>query len=194
MLGNGGESQTDESGPGLGAKAHEMADQVKDSVSGAAGAVQDKMSDLGHTAIEQGRSASQSVSRGLQSGYRAGAERLETAMEEYPLAVGIGFAALGALAGVLLPRTRREDELLGEQSDQLVDLAKEKGEEVLETSKKVAQRVGEAAMDEAKNQGLTAEAGADAISKLADKAGEVLHKAKNEATTAAKEEGLTAER
>ena len=42
-------------------------------------------------------------------------------MEEYPLAVGIGFAALGALIGVLLPRTRREDELLGEQSDQLVE-------------------------------------------------------------------------
>ncbi len=55
--------------------------------------------------------------------------------------VGIGFAALGALIGVLLPRTRQEDELLGEQSDQLVKATKEKGEELLERGKAVAQRV-----------------------------------------------------
>jgi ElaB/YqjD/DUF883 family membrane-anchored ribosome-binding protein len=194
MLGNGEENQADESDPGLGAKAREMAGQVKDSVSGATGAAQDKMSDLGHAAIEQGRSAGQSISRGFQSGYRAGAERLEAAMEEYPLAVGIGFAALGALAGVLLPRTRREDDLLGEQSDQLLDSARKKGEEVLETGEKVAQRVGEAAMDEANNQGLTAQAGGDTVSRLADKAGEVIRRAKDEATTAAKEEGLTPEK
>ena len=47
-------------------------------------------------------------------------------MEEYPLAVGVGFAALGALIGVLLPRTRQEDELLGEQSDELVRQRKRK--------------------------------------------------------------------
>ena len=79
-------------------------------------------------------------------------------MEEYPLAVGIGFAALGALIGVLLPRTRREDELLGEQSDRLIKATKEKGEELLERGKVVAQRVAESALDEASQQGLTPEA------------------------------------
>lgn len=190
--GDGGEQS--ESGPGLGEKTKDAAGQAKDAVSGAVGTVQDKISDAAHGAVEQGRSAGQSMGRGIQSGYRAGTEKLEMAMEEYPLAVGIGFAALGALAGVLLPRTRREDQLLGEQSDQLVDSAKEKGEELLDTGKKVAQRVGEAAMEEAKAQGLTAEAGGDTVSKLADKAGEVVRKAKDEATAAAREEGLAPEK
>ena len=58
-----------------------------------------------------------------------------------PLAVGLSFAALGALVGVLLPHTRREDQLLGERSDQVVEAAKEKGQELLERGKDVAERV-----------------------------------------------------
>ena len=69
---------------------------------------------------QEGRSTALKMGRNIESGYYSSAEQLENAMEEYPLAVGIGFAALGALVGVLLPRTRREDELLGEHSDQLV--------------------------------------------------------------------------
>ena len=37
----------------------------------------------------------------IQRGYNSSAEQMENAMEEYPLAVGFGFAALGALIGVL---------------------------------------------------------------------------------------------
>lgn len=193
-FGDGDESQRQEDGDGLGAKAHEMATQVKDSVSSAAEAAQEKLSDLGHAAVEQSRSVGRTVAHGVQSGYTAGAEQFQTAIEEYPLAVGIGFAALGALVGVLLPRTRREDELLGEQSDQLIDSAKEKSEEMLEAGKKVAERVGEAAVEEAKNQGLTADAEANAMSNVVEKAGEVARRARNEATTAAEDEGLTSEK
>ena len=101
-------------------------------------------------------------------------EQLENAMEEYPLAMGIGFAALGALIGVLLPRTRREDELLGEQSDQLVTATKEKGDELLQRGKAVAQRVTESAVEEARQQGLTPEAVGERISEFAGKVGEVV--------------------
>ena len=108
--------------------------------------------DMGRRAqnvYQQSSSTALAVGRNLQRGYQSSAEKLENAMEEYPLAVGIGFAALGALIGVLLPRTRREDELLGEQSDQLVKATKEKGEELLQRGKAVAQRVGESALEEA---------------------------------------------
>jgi hypothetical protein len=115
-------------------------------------------------------------------------------MEEYPLAVVIGYAALGALIGVLLPRTRREDELLGEQSDQLVEATKEKGQELLERGKVVAERVAESALDEARQQGLTPEAASETISNLAGKVGEVARKAKEEAGTAVKDQNLTLER
>ena len=114
-------------------------------------------------------------------------------MEEYPLAVGIGFAALGALNGVLLPRTRQEDELVGGQSDQLVKATKEKGEELLQRGKAVAQRVSESALEEARQQGFTPEAVGDKISEFAGKVGEVVQKAKEEAGTAAKDEKLTVE-
>ncbi len=191
----GGVSQPgDSGGPGLGEKAKDAAGQAKEALTGAADTLKDKMSDLGdaaYGAIEKGRSAGGSLGRGLQSGYRTGTEQLEMAMEEYPLAVGIGFAALGALAGVLLPRTQREDQLLGEQSDQLVDSAKEKGQEMLESGKEVAKRVGDAALDEAQSQGLTAETVGDKISDLASKAGEVARKAKDEAAASAKDAGLT---
>ena len=114
-------------------------------------------------------------------------------MEEYPLAVGVGFAALGALIGVLLPGTRREDELLGKHSDQLVKATKEKGEELLQRGKAVAQRVTESAVEEAREQGLTPETVGERISEFAGRVGEVVQKAKEEVGTAAKDEKLTVE-
>ena len=114
-------------------------------------------------------------------------------MEEYPLAVGVGFAALGALIGVLLPGTRREDELLGEHSDQLVKATKAKGEELLQRGKAVAQRVTESAVEEAREQGLTPETVGERISEFAGKVGEVVQKAKEEVATVAKDEKLTVE-
>ena len=95
--------------------------------------------------------------------------------------------------GYSLPRTRREDELLGEHSDQLVKATKEKGEELLERGKAVAQRVTESAVEEARQQGLTLEAAGEKISEFAGKVGEVAHKAKEKAGTAAKDENLTLE-
>lgn len=97
------------------------------------------------------------------------------------------------LGGVLLPRTRREDELLGEQSDQLLKATKEKGQELLERGKVVAQRVGESALEEARQQGLTPETASETISELAGKVGEVARKAKEEVGTAAKDGKLTLE-
>ena len=181
--------------------------EAKEAVSGVAGTVKEKVSavgdaanqtaeDLGRRAqkvYQEGRSTATKVGRNIQRGYHSSAEQLENAMEEYPLAVGIGFAALGALIGVLLPRTRREDELLGEQSDQLVKATKEKGEELLERGKVVAQRVAESALEEARQQGLTPEAVGERISEFAGKVGEVVQKAKEEAGTAAKDEKLTLE-
>jgi ElaB/YqjD/DUF883 family membrane-anchored ribosome-binding protein len=197
----GGES---ESGPGLADKARDMAGQAKSAVAGAADTVREKVAGLGDAAqgvaesvgqraqqaYEQGRSVSRRVGGSLQSGYRSGAEQFQDAVEEYPLAVGIGFAALGALVGLLLPRTRGEDELLGERSDRLVKTVKEAGKETLERGKAVVERIAETTASEAQKQGLTGEAVSGGISELAAKAGEVLRKAKEEAGAAAEEEKL----
>jgi ElaB/YqjD/DUF883 family membrane-anchored ribosome-binding protein len=182
-------------------------EHAKEAVGEVAGAAKEKVSALGDAATEaaedvgrraqkvyqEGRSTARKIGDSIESGYHSSAEQLENAMEEYPLAVGIGFAALGALIGVLLPRTRREDELLGQQSDQLVKATKEKGQELLERGKVVAERVTQSALDEARQQGLTPEAASERISDLAGKVGEVARKAKEEAGTAAKNEKLSPE-
>jgi len=194
-----------ESGPGIIEKTKNIASHAKEAVTGAAGTVREKLSGFGdaahgmaesvshraHEAYEHGRSMSRRVSGSLQSGYRSGAEQFQHAVEEYPLGVGIGFAALGALVGLLLPRTRGEDELLGERSDQLIESVKEAGKETLERGKAVVERVAESAAAEAEKQGLTGEAATSGISELASKAGEVLRKAKEEAGKAAEEQKLT---
>lgn len=71
------------------------------------------------------------------------------AMEENPLAVGAAALALGVLAGLLLPSTRKEDELLGETRDRLLERARDVGEEALEKGRQVAAAALETAKQEA---------------------------------------------
>jgi len=67
------------------------------------------------------------------------ARRAVSIAQENPLGLAIGAAAVGFLAGMLLPSTRVEDEKLGEVSDNVIDKAKETGQEALEHGKQVAQ-------------------------------------------------------
>lgn len=62
-------------------------------------------------------------------------------IREYPIVVGALAVALGAGLAMLVPSTRREDELMGETSDALKAAAKEKVTEVKET---VAEQVDKA--------------------------------------------------
>jgi ElaB/YqjD/DUF883 family membrane-anchored ribosome-binding protein len=188
-------------GPHLLEKAETKLDQAKHAASEVAGAAKDKASALGEAAsgaaenltrraqdvYSQGRSTAVKVGHGVQQGYRSGAEQLEIAMRDYPLAVAMGFAAAGALFGVLLPRTRPEDKLMGEKSDELLDATKEKGQELLERGKAVTEHVAETAIGEARQQGLTPEAATEKISEIAGKVGEIAHKVTEESKSAAKE-------
>lgn len=141
--------------------------------------------------VERSRQLGHSASEKIQHGYERGTARLEQSIEEYPLAVGLGFAALGVLVGMLIPSTRREDEWLGEKSDQLTDATREKGSELLERGKAMAQRVGEAVKQEAHQQGLSPHDVGQAFSELTDKAARLAARAKQEAAQAANDEGLT---
>jgi ElaB/YqjD/DUF883 family membrane-anchored ribosome-binding protein len=151
----------------------------------------DEVSQRAQDLYERSRSMTHKVGEQIEERYHTGARKVDQAMHEYPLAVGLGFAALGALIGVLLPRTRREDEWLGEKSDQLSDVTREKSGELLERGKAVAQRVGEAVKDEAREQGLSPSDVGQAFSGLTEKASRLAARAKEEASQAAMEQGLT---
>ncbi len=80
----------------------------------------------------RGRRTGSEGTQHLQQGYAYAGDRLQDqeAMEEYPLAVAVGFLGVGLLTGLLLPRTRQEDNLLGESSDRLMEQVKDTGKEV----------------------------------------------------------------
>ena len=65
--------------------------------------------------------------------------------QDNPLGLAVGAIAVGFLAGMLVPATRVEDEKLGQLSDDVIDRAKETGQEALERGKQVAQDAAETA-------------------------------------------------
>lgn len=208
-----GASIAEESGPSsfehsenrnLASVIKEKAGQAQEALSGATETVTEKMSDIGSGIQARARSTANAVSevarRGrrtgsegtqhLQQGYAYAGDRFQEAVEEYPLAVAVGFLGVGLLTGLLLPRTRQEDNLLGESSDRLMEQVKDRGKETLAKAKAVAQRVAQTTIDEANQQGLTPEVAADKISEIAGKVGAVASQAKQEAVRAAEEEQL----
>ena len=72
--------------------------------------------------------------------------------KENPLGLAIGAAAIGFLAGLVVPSTRVEDEKLGPVADQVKDRVKETGQEALDRGKQVAQEVASTAAETAKEQ------------------------------------------
>lgn len=81
------------------------------------------------------------------------AQRAAGIAQENPLGLAIGAAAVGFLAGLLVPSTRVEDEKLGPMADQVKEQIKETGQEALEHGKEIAQSAAETVKDEAPRHG-----------------------------------------
>lgn len=189
---------------GMGSVMKEKAGQAKKALSGAQEAVAEKVSEVKSGVQATATSAGSEISKGVrrnrlvrrdatqrfQDGYAFAGDRFQEAVEEYPLGVALGFLGLGVLTGLLLPRTRQEDKLMGETSDELMEQAKEAGKETLEKTKNVAQRVAASTIEEAKRQGITPETAGHKVSEIADKFSKVATQAKEEAARAGEEEGL----
>lgn len=75
--------------------------------------------------------------------------------KENPLGLALAGAAVGFVVGTLLPKTHVEDEKLGEASDQMIEKAKDVGEEALERGKSVAGDAVHAATESAQQRGRT---------------------------------------
>jgi len=76
--------------------------------------------------------------------------------QENPLGLAIGGIAIGFLAGLALPGTKVEDERLGPIRDEVMDKAKETGQEALEHGKEVVQDTAQAATSAAQEVAQTA--------------------------------------
>jgi hypothetical protein len=82
-----------------------------------------------------------------------GVNRMKRLAERNPLGLAIGGAAVGFLAGVVLPSTRVEDERIGPMADEVNATAAEAGREALDRGKDVVQEAGATAIDTAKERG-----------------------------------------
>ena len=87
---------------------------------------------------------------------RRTATRVEDMYEDNPLALGALTLALGAAAGLAIPRTEREVEIFGATRDQVVDKVKDVAEETKEKVQHVTQRAMDEAKVAARDEGLSA--------------------------------------
>ncbi|MGZ8900033.1 MAG: DUF3618 domain-containing protein [Limisphaerales bacterium] len=114
----------------------------------------EKTADLHRRASERGAQLKEKARHGYEQGY----ESIKHTAEERPLAVGLGFLAIGVVVGMLLPSTRKEDELVGPTRDRLVNRSREVAEDAVDRGKQVARTAYDTATREAREQGLTPEA------------------------------------
>lgn len=78
---------------------------------------------------------------------KQGAGQAVGVAKENPLGLAVGAAAVGFVAGLLIPSTRVEDEKIGPVADQVKEKAKETGQEAMERGKQVAQDAAETAKE-----------------------------------------------
>lgn len=131
-------------------KARSTAGNVASRVSDVTDTVQEKASHLAHMAEER--------TRDLRSSAENTMHRAEQKYQETPWMGGMFALALGAAAGLVLPSTRREQEMLGSHRDELMDRAREMGREKFEQARTVAGEVAadarESAREHSREEGL----------------------------------------
>jgi ElaB/YqjD/DUF883 family membrane-anchored ribosome-binding protein len=149
----------------LGYKADVPA-RARDSVSGKVDSLKSKITGVGSTvagATPEARDV------------KEGAEQAVGIVQENPLGLAIGAAALGFLAGMLVPSTKIEDERIGPIADQV----KETGQDALEHGKQVARETAETAATKA--QETVAEVKDEAQANIRDHAHELSDNARESA-------------
>jgi len=104
-------------------------DSVKSKITGVTGTVSDKTPD------------------GQQ--VKDGARQAVGVAQSNPLGLAIGAAAVGFLAGMLIPETTKEHEKLGPMADQVKQQAQSTAQEALQHGKEVAQETAQAAKETA---------------------------------------------
>ena len=134
-------------GPGLGDKLGEAVDTLKGAFAHAGEAVHDA-SQTARMKAHDARDRASELGSGARATLGASSDRLRDSahkvadqttalkgqvdqlLREQPLVMAALGIALGAALGAALPRTRKEDELMGASSDRLTDTLKGKGNEV----------------------------------------------------------------
>lgn len=153
--------------------ARRTAHDVRDSVSGAVGALSSQASDLSQDAWHEAQRAGSQIQG-----------QLARLLEEQPLVIGGIGVALGALLGAVIPRTQVEDQLMGDASDSLkatvTDTAKEQLAQAKDIAGRTYQDVAGKLGDTMDQSGLSKDAVVDTVTQAADQVRETITSAAEE--------------
>jgi hypothetical protein len=148
-----------------------MAGQAQDAVSNAAGQVQDaagnavnQVQNVAGNAVNQVQGTAGQVADQAQTQFYRAETQLERWMTERPLAVTAGAVALGIALGAAIPETQKEDELMGEARENLMDRAQQVVRQQAQKVEAVASDTLDAAKNSAQQQGLAPDSQASASS------------------------------
>ncbi|HEX6067012.1 MAG TPA: hypothetical protein VFZ04_22405, partial [Longimicrobiales bacterium] len=96
------------------------------------------------------RHVASNVSHGTRQGVHTMGDRFESTLDENPVAIGVVALAVGMAAGLAIPETRREREMLGRYREDLVERVRDKVEDTRDRVQNVAERVVEEGKDVAR--------------------------------------------
>jgi gas vesicle protein len=127
--------------------------QIKQDIEHTRGEMGDTVEALGHKADVPGR-AKEAISSRVDTVKEKvpSAGQAAGVAQENPLGLAVGAAAVGFVAGMLIPSTRIEDEKIGPMADQVKEKARETGQEALQRGKDVARQTAESAKETAQEQ------------------------------------------
>jgi len=137
--------------------AHELKDSTTQQFHDASDAVGhalhdagDKASSLAHRASDtaqhwasDAKEATSEAVQGARHGVESAGRSLQGSFHENPLALGAGALVLGVVVGAVLPRTAREDGLLGEARDGVLEKAGEAVHQAKESVSQLAEKAFE---------------------------------------------------
>lgn len=144
-------------------RAGELGHNVKDR----AGDLADRAQNVAGNIADRTQSAAssladhtQNLASSIADGSRAQTRRVEDLFYESPLVAGVASVAIGLAAGLALPSTQKESELMGDARDHFVDRARQVAGDTKTKVGHVAERVVDQAQttatEAARSEGLTA--------------------------------------
>jgi hypothetical protein len=128
---------------------------AQDAVGSAVSTAQDAVG----TAAQRAQETAGALAERTTYTYHRAEDQFQRLLWENPLAIGAAALAVGAIAGLALPQTERENQLMGEARDNLVEQAKSVAAETLDKVQQVAgdvtQGATQQATEKAREVGLT---------------------------------------
>jgi ElaB/YqjD/DUF883 family membrane-anchored ribosome-binding protein len=133
----------------------QTAGETADAVRSAAGSMSDSIQRTAAAGYETARRAADRISGSTRDAthrtIQSGNALLDFCREQPMVVAGLGLA-MGAIVGALLPSSETEDRLMGDVSDRAKERAQDLASEQYENAKKVGERALDAAKDEAGKQ------------------------------------------